>query len=77
MDRLRPLPVAARGVVYETVAGRHVFDSLEARRSPRGVRSELAGGGAEDIFCVFAGAKGKGILRRAGKAIRLRRLFGL
>ncbi|CAJ1359133.1 unnamed protein product, partial [Effrenium voratum] len=29
LDRLRPLPVAARGVVYETVAGRHVFDSLE------------------------------------------------
>jgi len=29
-DRLGRLPTVAEGVVYETVAGRHVFDSYEA-----------------------------------------------
>ena len=37
-DQLGRLPTVAEGVVYETVCGRHVFDSYEAR---------LAGFGAE------------------------------
>lgn len=32
-DRLGRLPTVAEGVVYETVAGRHVFDSYEALQS--------------------------------------------
>ena len=32
-DRLGRLPTVAEGVVYETVAGRHVFDSFEVLQS--------------------------------------------